>query len=226
MTLMLVHPTPPPGAPADAPALRTRDADRTQHAILRAAMDEFSDKGLGGARIDALAERAGVNKRLIYYYFGSKEALFLAVLEQTYADIREAEAALHLETLAPDEAIRKLVAFTWHHYLEHPEFITLLNSENLHRARHLKESPRILKVNSPLIQTLADVLERGRRDGMFRGGVDAVQLYISIASLAYFYLSNQHTLSAVFGRDLMRPKALSERLSHITEVVMGYVLQT
>ena len=128
MTIMLVHPTPPPGAPADGPALRTRDADRTQHAILRAAMDEFSDKGLGGARIDAIAERAGVNKRLIYYYFGNKEALFLAVLERTYADIREAEAALHLEAVAPDEAIRKLVAFTWHHYLEHPEFITLLSS--------------------------------------------------------------------------------------------------
>src|SRR6202007_2953325 len=124
---MLVHPTPPPAAPAEGPALRTRDADRTQQSILRAAMGEFSAKGLGGARIDAIAERAGVNKRLIYYYFGNKEALFLAVLEQTYADIREAEAALHLETAAPDEAIRTLVAFTWHHYLEHPEFITLLN---------------------------------------------------------------------------------------------------
>lgn len=223
---MLVQPNPPAVPPADLPLLRTRDADRTQHAILRAAMHEFSDKGLGGARIDAIAEGAGVNKRLIYYYFGNKESLFLAVLERTYADIREAEAALHLEAEAPDEAIRKLVAFTWHHYLAHPEFITLLNSENLHRARHLKQSPRILKVNSPLIQTLADVLARGQRDGLFRNGVDPVQLYISIASLAYFYVSNQHTLSAVFGRDLMRPKALSERLSHITDVVMGYVLLT
>jgi len=222
---MLVQPPPPATVTADPPALRTRDADRTQQAILRAAMSEFADKGLGGARIDAIAELAGVNKRLIYYYFGSKEALFVAVLERTYADIREAEAALHLEAVAPDEAIRKLVAFTWQHYLAHPEFITLLNSENLHRARHLKRSPRILKVNSPLIQLLAEVLERGRRAGQFRGGIDPVQLYISIASLAYFYLSNQHTLSAVFGRDLMKPKALSERLSHITEVVMGYVLQ-
>jgi AcrR family transcriptional regulator len=201
--------------PADAVAeLRTRDADRTQQEILRAAMAEFHERGLGGARIDSIAERAGINKRLIYYYFGSKEDLFLCVLEQTYADIRNAEHALHLETADPADAVRRLVAFTWKHYLAHPEFLTLLNSENLHR-----------EMNSPLIQTLGDVLERGRREGVFRGGVDAVQLYISIAGLAYFYLSNNHTLSAIFGRDLMSPKALSERLSHITEVVMGYVLR-
>ncbi|HEY0856946.1 MAG TPA: TetR/AcrR family transcriptional regulator [Albitalea sp.] len=211
--------------PASVVELRTRDADRTQQEILAAAMAEFAASGLGGARIDAIAERAGVNKRLIYYYFGNKEDLFLAVLEQTYADIRQAEQALHLETANPADAVRRLVAFTWNHYLAHPEFLTLLNSENLHRARHLKQSKRIREMNSPLIQTLADVLERGRRDGIFRGGVDAVQLYISIAGLAYFYLSNNHTLSTIFARDLMSPKALSERLSHITEVVMGYVLR-
>jgi AcrR family transcriptional regulator len=205
--------------------LRTRDADRTQQEILRAAMDEFSERGLGGARIDSIAERAGVNKRLIYYYFAGKDELFLAVLEQTYADIREAEHELHLETANPAAAVRRLVAFTWNHYLAHPEFLTLLNSENLHRARHLKQSSRIREMNSPLIQTLGAVLERGRSDGVFRGGVDALQLYISIAGLAYFYLSNNPTLSTIFGRDLMTPKALAERLSHITEVVMGYVLR-
>ena len=212
-------------ATAAVAELRTRDADRTRQEILRAAMDEFSQSGLGGARIDSIAERAGVNKRLIYYYFGAKDDLFLAVLEQTYADIREAERALHLETADPADAVRRLVAFTWKHYLAHPEFLTLLNSENLHRARHLKQSSRIREMNSPLIQTLGEVLERGRRDGVFRGGVDALQLYISIAGLAYFYLSNNPTLSTIFGRDLMTPKALAERLSHITEVVMGYVLR-
>jgi AcrR family transcriptional regulator len=213
-------------SPADTVAEpRTRDADRTQQEILAAAMAEFSEHGFGGARIDSIAERAGVNKRLLYYYFENKESLFLAVLEQTYADIRNAERALHLETANPGEAVRRLVAFTWNHYLQHPEFITLLNSENLHRARHLKRSKRVREMNSPLIQTLADVLERGRRDGVFRGGVDALQLYVSIAGLAYFYLSNNPTLSTIFGRDLMSPKALSERLSHITEVVMGYVLR-
>lgn len=214
-----------PSTTADVVELRTRDADRTQQEILAAAMAEFADAGFGGARIDGIAERAGVNKRLIYYYFGNKEGLFLAVLEQTYADIREAERALHLETADPADAVRRLVAFTWNYYLAHPEFLTLLNSENLHRARHLQRSERIREMNSPLIQTLADVLERGRREGLFRGGIDPVQLYISIAGLAYFYLSNKHTLSTIFGRDLMAPKALSERLSHVTEVVMGYVLR-
>ena len=213
-----------PVASAQIVELRTRDADRTQQTILRAAMVEFADKGLGGARIDAIAERAGINKRLIYYYFDGKDELFLAVLEQTYADIRTAEQALHLESADPVDAVRRLVAFTWNHYVEHPEFLNLLNSENLHRARHLKQSKRIREMNSPLVQTLADVLERGRRDGVFRGGVDPVQLYISIAGLAYFYLSNNPTLSTIFARDLMSGKAMAERLSHITEVVMGYVL--
>ena len=205
--------------------LRSRDADRTRQVILRAAMAEFSERGLGGARMDSIAERASINKRLIYYYFGNKEALFLAALETTYADIREAERALRLEAFEPADALRKLVAFTWKHYLAHPEFLTLLNSENLHRARHLKQSKRIREMNSPLVQMLADVLERGRQGGVFRGGVDPVQLYISIAGLAYFYLSNNPTLSTIFGRDLMSQKALSERLSHITEVVMGYLLR-
>lgn len=206
------------------PELRTRDAERTQQEILRAAMEEFSAHGLGGARMEGIAERARVNKRLIYYYFGSKEALFLLALETTYADIREAEHELRLESLEPPEAVRRLVAFTWQHYLKHPEFLTLLNSENLHRAKHLKQSSRIREMNSPLVLLLGDLLERGRREGVFRGGVDPVHLYISIAGLAYFYLSNNPTLSTIFGRDLMSPKALAERLSHITEVVMGYLL--
>jgi AcrR family transcriptional regulator len=221
---MVNYETMPPAA-ANVVELRTRDADRTQQAILRAAMAEFAEKGLGGARIDAIADRAGINKRLIYYYFDGKDPLFLAALEQTYADIRTAEQALHLEAIEPVEAVRRLVAFTWRHYVEHPEFLNLLNSENLHRARHLKQSKRIREMNSPLIQTLGDVLERGRRDGVFRGGIDPVQLYISIAGLSYFYLSNNPTLSTIFGRDLMSAKALAERLSHITEVVMGYVLR-
>ena len=214
-----------PAAVEKVVELRTRDADRTQQAILRAAMAEFADKGLGGARIDAIAERAGINKRLIYYYFEGKDRLFLTVLEQTYDDIRSAEQALHLEAQDPVQAVRELVAFTWNHYVRHPEFLHLLNSENLHRARHLKHSSRIREMNSPLIQTLGEVLERGRREGVFRGGIDPVQLYISIAGLAYFYLSNNSTLSTIFGRDLMSAKAMAERLSHITEVVMGYVLR-
>ncbi|OUM02709.1 TetR/AcrR family transcriptional regulator [Variovorax sp. JS1663] len=203
---------------------RSRDADRSQLAILASARDEFAQRGLAGARMDSIAERAGLNKRLIYYYFGSKDDLFLAVLERTYADIREAEQQLHLDEVEPVEAIRRLISFTWHYYLDHPEFITLLNSENLHRATHLKRSERIQEMNSPLVQLLDGVLERGRRDKLFRAGIDPVQLYISIAALCYFYLSNNDTLSAIFGRDLRAPKAMAQRLSHMTDLVLGYVL--
>lgn len=206
------------------PEARPRDADRSQAAILLAAREEFAGHGLAGARMDRIAERADVNKRLIYYYFGSKDDLFLAVLEGVYADIRTAEQQLHLDAVEPVEAVRRLVSFTWHYYLEHPEFITLLNSENLHRAEHLRRSERIQQMNSPLVQLLDGVLERGRREGVFRAGVDPIQLYISIASLCYFYLSNNHTLSAIFGRDLRAPKAMAQRLSHMTELVLGYLL--
>lgn len=202
---------------------RVRDADRSQSTILAAARDEFAEYGLGGARVDRIAERAGLNKRLIYYYFEDKEKLFQAVLEQAYRDIREQEERLHLTELEPATAVRRLIEFTWDYYLEHPEFITLLNSANLHRARHLAESRRARELNSPLIETLATVLERGRKEGSFRGGVDPVQLYVSIAALAYFYLSNSHTLSAIFGRDLLTPRARSERLSHMTDVILGYL---
>lgn len=212
-----------PSAAMEAP--RSRDADRSQQAILAAASEEFAAHGLGGARVDRIAERAGVNKRLIYYYFGNKEDLFLAVLEDAYLHIREAERQLHLADLRPVDAVRKLTEFTWNYYLDHPEFLTLLNSENLHRAKHLEQSQRVREMNSPLIQTLGEILERGRLEGTFRGGVDPVQLYISIAGLAYFYLSNRHTLSAVFGRNLMTPKARNERLSHITDVILGYLLR-
>ena len=215
----------PKNLPTETVEPRSRDADRSQLAILASARDEFAERGLAGARMDSIAARAGLNKRLIYYYFGSKDDLFLAVLERVYADIREAEQRLHLEEIDPVEAIRQLVSFTWNYYLEHPEFITLLNSENLHCAEHLRRSERIQEMNSPLVQLLDGVLERGRRDKLFRAGIDPVQLYISIAGLAYFYLSNNHTLSAVFGRDLMTRKAHNERLSHMCDVILGYVLR-
>jgi len=207
------------------PEIRSRDAERSQAAILLAAREEFASFGLAGARVDRIAERAEVNKRLIYYYFGSKDDLFLAVLEQVYADIRNAEKQLRLLEMEPAAAVRRLTEFTWEYYLAHPEFITLLNSANLHLARHLEKSQRVQEMNSPLIQTLGDILEHGRREGVFRGGIDPVQLYISIAGIAYFYLSNNHTLSAIFGRDLMSHKARAERLSHMCEVILGYVLK-
>ena len=200
-----------------------RDPDRTRGAILDAATAEFARYGLGGARVDRIAAAAGANKRMLYYYFGDKERLFLAVLETAYARIRDAEQKLSLLDVAPVESVRRLVEFTWNYYLEHPEFMTLLNSENLHRASHLKRSSHARALNSPLIATLRVVLERGRRDGSFRSGVDPLQLYISIAALSYFYQSNNHTLSAIFGRDLAAPKAKRARVRHMHEVIQGYL---
>jgi AcrR family transcriptional regulator len=204
---------------------RQRDADRSQSTILAAARDEFAEHGLGGARMDRIAERAGLNKRLIYYYFEDKDKLFQAVLEQAYVLIREEEQKLNLLGLKPVDAIRRLVEFTWDYYLAHPEFLSLLNSENLQSARHLQDSERAREMNSPLIATLGEILERGRKEGSFRGGVDPLQLYVSIAGLSYFYLSNHHTLSAIFGRDLMTVRARNERLTHMCDVILGYVLR-
>ena len=214
-----------PRAAPNAAEPRARDADRSQKDILRAALAEFAEHGLGGARMDRIAERAAVNKRLIYYYFENKESLFLAVLEGAYENIRGEETQLNLTQVEPTEAIRRLISFTWNYYLAHPEFLTLLNSENLHRARHLKTSAKVRSMHSPLVATLADVLARGHRTGEFRAGVDPVQLYISIAGLSYFYLGNSHTLSTIFDRDLLGAKAKVERLSHMTALVLGYLVQ-
>jgi AcrR family transcriptional regulator len=203
---------------------RSRDADRSRQKILSAAILEFAEHGLSGARVDRIAEKSGLNKRLIYYYFESKDVLFTAALENAYADIREAERNLRLNELDPIDAIKCLLSFTWSYYLKNPQFISLLNSENLMRGQHINSSPQAKSTNSGLIEMLGTVLEKGRVKGVFRGGIDPVQLYISIAGLAYFYLSNQHTLGAIFDRDLLSPKALDQRLSHMQELVMGYVL--
>ncbi|HKB54212.1 MAG TPA: TetR/AcrR family transcriptional regulator [Ramlibacter sp.] len=210
---------------APAAEERQRNADRSQSTILAAARDEFAEHGLGGARMDRIAERAGLNKRLIYYYFEDKDRLFQAVLEQTYRHIRDQERELNLLALRPADAVRRLVEFTWDYYLANPGFLSLLNTENLQAARHLQNSKRAREMNSPLIATLGEILERGRKEGSFRGGVDPLQLYVSIAGLAYFYLSNHFTLSAIFGRDLMTAKAKNERLTHMCDVILGYVLR-
>jgi AcrR family transcriptional regulator len=200
-----------------------RDADATRGRILAAATQEFARHGLGGARVDRIAERAGANKRMLYYYFRDKEGLFLAALEDRYAHIRGAEQELRLEHLPPREALRRLVGFTWHYYLEHPEFVTLLNSENLHKGRHMARSARVRPLHLPLLHMLDRILRRGERERMFRRGIDPMQLYISIAAEGYFYLSNRYTLSRVFGRDLMTRRALRAREAHITETILHSV---
>jgi AcrR family transcriptional regulator len=212
------------GAGAGRTGRRTkRDSERTRAAILAAATREFARHGLTGARVDRIAAGARTNKRMLYYYFGNKDGLFLAVLEGAYARIRDAETTLSMLDATPEEGVRRLVRFTWEYFLANPEFLTLLNNENLHRAAHLRRSREVQAMNTPVIRTLAQVLERGRASGAFRGGVDALQLYISIAALSYFYVGNNHTLSAVFGRDLAAARARRERLAHMVEVILGYL---
>ena len=203
-------------------ALR-RDPARNQGRILVAAEGEFARYGLGGARVDRIAARAGANKRMLYYYFGNKDDLFLAVLEESYRRIRNAERALRLADLDPRAAMRRLVEFTWNYYLEHPEFLTLLNSENLHRGRHVRRSREIIAMHSPFVAMIRQVLERGAAKGEFRRGVDPVQLYISIAGLGYFYLGNRYTLSVIFQRDLLSARSKKVRLRHMTGLVLGYL---
>jgi AcrR family transcriptional regulator len=197
-----------------------RNPEKNRDRILAAARDEFARHGLGGARVDRIAVRAGANKRMLYYYFGNKEALFLAVLEASYAQIRSAERALDLEHLDPCAALERLVAFTWDYFLQHPEFMTLLNSENLHKGRHVARSRRVREMHSPFVEMLRQILKRGERQGIFRRGVDPVQLYISIAGEGYFYLSNRYTLSRIFGRDLMTKAALATRARHNTRMIL------
>jgi AcrR family transcriptional regulator len=205
------------------PARAARDPERTRAAILAAATAEFTAKGLTGARVDAIAKSAGANKRMIYHYFGDKDGLYLAVLEATYAAIRTAELELHLGDRDPVEGMRELVRFTWAYFIAHPEFLSLLGTENLNKASYLKRSKRIRELHSPLVGMISGLLERGEHERVFRPGVDPVQLYVTIAALGFFYLSNRHTLSTIFGRDLSGPKSLAEREQHIVDVVLTYL---
>jgi len=216
---------PPLARPPRSAARRgaARDAEQTRLRVLEAAAAEFARYGLGGARVERMAAQAGVNVRMLYYYFSSKDALFLAVLERAYRMIREAEQRLELDQAEPEEAVRRLVRFTWEFQLTRPEFITLLNSENLHRGRHLAKSVLVEGLHAPLLETIGRVLARGARAGAFRDDVDPMQFYISIASLGYFYLSNRHTLSKIFGRDLLAPGSRKARLAHNIEVVLGFL---
>jgi TetR/AcrR family transcriptional regulator len=200
-----------------------RAPEQTREQILQAATEEFADKGYEGARIDQIASRAGANKRMLYHYYGNKRALFEAVLERTYADIRRAEAALELEQLTPTAGMRRLVEFSFDYYRTNPHFIRLLNSENLYGARHLKALAHIRDLNSPLIRMITDLLRRGQVEGAFRADVDPVQLYISIAGLGYFYFSNIHTLSAIFGEDLTAAAPRRRRRDHVADVILAYL---
>jgi len=202
---------------------RTRDADATKARILAAAKHEFAENGLGGARVDVIAERADANKRMIYHYFGNKEELFRTVLVNAYVDIRAAERALELDHLSPRDALKRLITFTWTYYLENPEFLTLVNSANLHKGRHLEGSDEVLQTSRQYVGLVARILHRGVDEGVFCSGIDPVQLNITIAAIGYYYLTNRFTGSILFERDFMAPERLAERLEFNVETILRLV---
>lgn len=202
---------------------RRRNPEATRESILLAGTDEFCAKGFNGARIDRIATGAGCNIRMIYHYFGNKEKLYLVVLERVYSQLRSREEELDLLHLDPVAGMSALVDFTFDHMAEHREFIQLIGNENILKARYLKRSSFVPQATLPLVQAIKDLLRRGEADGMFRTGVDPIQLYISILSLAYVHVSNRYTLSITFGRDLGDPAWLAVRRDHAREVILGYL---
>jgi len=211
--------------PDTNPTRRKSDgrADATRRRILEAALAEFAQKGLAGARVDEIALQANANKRMIYAYYVSKEDLWLTVLERAYTAKRDEERALDVEALPPREAMAKLVAFNLRYTAAHPEFVALLNEENLNHAAHLRRSTEVKALYTPLLETLRAVLTRGEAEGVFRRGVDPMQLYVTLVGIGHFYIANRHTLSTIFGSGLTTRKALAAREAHCIAVILGYL---
>jgi TetR/AcrR family transcriptional regulator len=199
---------------------RRRDPAATRKKLLTAARREFAGSGLAGARVDEIATRAGVNKQLVYHYFGDKDALYLAVLEWVYEEIRAKERELNLDGLPPEQAIKKLIESSFDYLAAHPDFIVLLNDENRGGARHVRGSRKLEAMHSPLVSLVSAILSQGVKAGVFRKGINPVHLYISIAGLSYFYFSNTPTLSAIFGKDLSSQAAKLARRKHVVDLVM------
>jgi AcrR family transcriptional regulator len=194
--------------------------------IVRAAIEEFSARGFKGASMDAIAARTDTTRALINYYFGSKEKLYLAVLENVYAEIRQAESLLDLDHLAPQDAIRRIVQFTFDYYLGHEGFVRLVVAENQAKGRHLKKSKAMRTLNRPIIDTLARVIARGQTDGSFRADVDPIEVHMAIAALGMFNVTNQHTFAAIFQRDMGSKGDVRRRREMVTEVILGYLRKT
>lgn len=202
-----------------------RDPEGTRRRILMAAAEEFASGGLFGARVDQIARRAETNERMLYYYFGSKEQLFTAVLEHAFSALTEAERVLDLDGVAPVEAVTRLAHFIWDYYRDHPELLRLINNENLHEARYLHKSTRIREMMSPIVAKLGNVLMRGQKAGLFRGDVDPLHFYVTLSGLGYYIVSNRFTLAATLGRDFSDADERAEMVRMNTEVLLAYLLR-
>ena len=196
-----------------------RDPDRTRSQILQAATREMVEHGFGGARIDRIAHKSGFNKRMIYHYFGDKEALYAAVLDEVLGKMRIAERDFKYDDLSPQDGIDTLVRFVWRYFVDNPEIISLLNTENLQRAKFLNASQNGRVMNHYLVRRLRTLLRRGSDEGAFVGGLDPLTVFITILSLSFFYLSNRFTLSAIFGREITNDEYLRSWEAHVVHVV-------
>jgi AcrR family transcriptional regulator len=205
-------------------AMRKPKAPEANRAsIVRAAIDEFAARGFKGASMDAIAARTNTTRALINYYFGSKEKLYLAVLEHVYAEIRHAESLLDLDHLDPAEAIRRIVEFTYSYYLDNEGFVRLVVAENQARGRHLKKSRAMRTLNRPIIDTLGRVLERGQAAGRFRTDVDPIDIHMSIAALGMFNVTNKHTFAAIFQRDMGAKGDVPRRRKMVADMILSYL---
>jgi AcrR family transcriptional regulator len=202
-----------------------RDPEGTRRRILLAAAEEFAAGGLFGARVDQIARRAETNERMLYYYFGSKEQLFTAVLEHAFTALTDAEKTLDLDGVAPVDAVTQLAHFIWNYYREHPELLRLVNNENLHEARYIKGSTRIRELISPVVAKLAKILERGQQAGLFRNNVDPLRFYITLSGLGYYIVSNRFTLEATFGLDFSSDAERDEIIKMNTELLLAYLMR-
>jgi AcrR family transcriptional regulator len=202
---------------------RTNDPERTKANILEVAAAEFGEKGLAGARIDEIAAATQTSKRMIYYYFGSKEGLYLAVLEESYRRVRDIEGELHLQDLEPEQALRRLVAFTFDHHLAHENYIRLVMSENINRGMFMAQSQRIQELNIPAIEAIRHLYERGLKSGVFRAGLDPVDIHASISALSFFNVSNRHTFGLIFKLDMRSPAYIAHRRDNVVEMVVRFM---
>ena len=205
-------------------AMRKPKAPKANRArIVQAAIDEFASRGFKGASMDAIAARTNTTRALINYYFGSKEKLYLAVLEHVYAEIRHAESFIDLDHLEPAEAIRRIVEFTYNYYLDHEGFVRLVVAENQAKGRHLKKSPAMRALNRPIIDRLGRVIVRGQREGSFRMDVDPADMHMAIAALGMFNVTNRYTFSAIFQRDMGKKGDVSRRRKMVADMVLSYL---
>ena len=213
----------PPAAKVVKVPTRTNDPERTMANILEVAMAEFAEKGLAGARIDEIAAATHTSKRMIYYYFESKEGLYLAALEESYRRMREIESEQHLDDLEPEAALRRLVEFTFDHHASHEDYIRLVISENMNRGQFLAQSKSIQQLNVPAISAIHRLYERGVAAGVFRPGLDPIDIHASISALTFFNVSNRHTFGLIFKRDLTAPDAKAQRRASIVDMVLRFV---